>query len=314
MRLKLIVVPLIVVPLIAAVACSDEPSGPDYRSIGPILFTSTRDGTGPERDIYAVNVDGSGIRRLTADPSDDSFPRWSPDGRRIAFTSGRDSVRFGNVWARVTAIYVINADGTGIRRFSDLADVAVHPAWSPDGSRIAFARMNGTPTSGIWVANIDGTGKTQLTSAGVWDDFAPQFTPDGRRIIFLSTRIVGGGFATRLFSMRTDGTDVTEIPRPYSGGSITWYDLSSDGRLLAFSKYDGPDDIYTMTVAGTDLKRLTEDAGEDTHPVWSPDGARLLFTSGRDGNAEVYSMTASGTDVRRLTTHPSFDLGGAWRP
>src|SRR5688500_11684204 len=306
---------LSVVPLIAASACSDEPSGPDYRSIGPILFTSTRDGSGPERDIYAVNVDGSGIRRLTTDPSDDWGSRWSPDGRRIAFTSGRDSLRFGNVWARVSAIYVMNADGTGIRRFSDLADGAVHPAWSPDGSRIAFARMDGAPTNGIWVASIDGTAKTQLTSPGVWDDFAPLFTPDGRRILFLSTRLVGGGFATRLFSMRTDGTDVTEIPRPYSSGSITWYDLSSDGRLLAFSLYaDGPDDIYTMTVAGTDLKRLTEDAGEDTHPFWSPDGARLLFTSRRDGNAEVYSMTAAGTDVRRLTTHPSFDLGGAWRP
>jgi TolB protein len=305
--------PFVALLALLAASCSDDPTGSSGERPGAILFLSTRDNTGGARDVYAMNPDGGSVRRLTTSPHDDGYPRWSPDGRRIAFVSQRDSVLTAGRWARAQAIYVMNADGSGARRLTDPEEgIAGSPAWSPDGRRIAFTRSG--QWTNLWIMNADGSGKTRLTANG-WDDFAPTFTRDGTRILYLSNEYGAAGPWARLFSMNVNGSGVTELPRPYGGGSnITWYDLSPDGSRIAFSlDYPVEQEIYTMTVAGTNMVRLTTSPGEDTHPVWSPDGARLLFTSMRDGNYEVYSITSGGTDLRRLTTDPATDLALAWR-
>lgn len=115
-----------------------------------IAFVSQQDGN-PE--IYAMNADGSGLRRLTDHPAFDGDPAWSPDGRRIAFRSQRD----GN-----NEIYVMKADGTGIVRLTDHPADDLHPVWSPDGQQIAFiSNRDGDP--GIYVMNADGSGIKRLT-------------------------------------------------------------------------------------------------------------------------------------------------------
>ena len=92
---------------------------------GRIAFSSDRDGNW---EIYAINVDGSGLTRLTDQHGEDSSPRWSPDGQRILFQSDRD----GN-----HEIFLMNADGSAVVRLTDdNKDLA--PQWSPDGPRIAF--------------------------------------------------------------------------------------------------------------------------------------------------------------------------------
>ena len=156
--------------------------GPAWSPDGTrIAFVSTRDGNA---EIYVMNADGTSPVRLTSDNAYDSDPAWSPDGSRIAFGSNRGGI--GGIW-------VMNADGSGLRRLTsnnpdcgfDVCPGDWQPAWSPDGTRIAFS--HGSSSGGyeyrhIFIVNADGSGLTQLTH-GIYDDAAkPAWSPDGRKI------------------------------------------------------------------------------------------------------------------------------------
>jgi Tol biopolymer transport system component len=112
--------------------------------------------------IVLMNADGSGGHNLVFDADKNRFPAWSPDGTRIAFSTDRDSP--GNN----TDIYLVNADGTQPTRVTPWSDFRVEfrwydlPAWSPDGTQIAFQRIFGVSPPGTYVINVDGSGLTQL--------------------------------------------------------------------------------------------------------------------------------------------------------
>ena len=149
---------------------------------------------------YTLNVtsaDGSGRTRLTTNPGPDSDPAWSPDGRTIAFVSGRD----GN-----TGIYVMNADGTEQRLLMPAkVDYPPQLAWSPDGQKLAFTVALTSGPDGnleIYVMNADGSGQRNLTPTNSADDGAPRWSPDGRRIVFVGSR--DGGEA--IYVMNADGS------------------------------------------------------------------------------------------------------------
>ena len=145
-----------------------------------------------------MNADGSNQRRLTSNDARDRDPAWSPDGRRIAFSSERD----GN-----SEIYVMNADGSGLTRITNNSDYDGVPAWSPDGRRIAFAsRRDGN--SEIYAMNADGSNQTRLTNRSA-SDWYPSWSPDGRRIAFSSQ--AGGSDSREIYAVNVDGSGVTRI-------------------------------------------------------------------------------------------------------
>src|SRR5205814_9520420 len=111
-----------------------------------IAFDSNRDGN---FEIYVMNADGSGQRRLTRNPAKDVSPAWSPDGRRIAFARDRGSTKPSS------DIYVMNADGSRLRRLTRSPANDVSPAWSPNGRKIVFVsdRDNYSYDNNIWVMN-----------------------------------------------------------------------------------------------------------------------------------------------------------------
>jgi Tol biopolymer transport system component len=170
-----------------------------------IAFVSRRGG---DLEIYVANADGSEQRRLTRNAMRDSNPVWSPDGRRIAYESN---------WQ----LWVMNADGSGQRRLTHNGGRNFNPAWSPDGRTIAFERRLGRYQevdwcSGcggalffeVWIMNADGSGERQLTPAGARNR-APSWSPDGRKIAFVSTR--DGN--QEIYVMNPDGSGQRNLTR-----------------------------------------------------------------------------------------------------
>ena len=279
-------------------------TGPSGRS--QIAFTSDRDGPDPvgdlgNQEIYVMNVDGSGQRRLTYNDAVDQAPSWSPDGKRIAFTSRREGG---------FEIFVMNADGTGQKRLTRLTQRgfgATQAAWSPDGTRIAFRSRS---RHDIYVINADGTGLANLTRHPAADD-GPSWSPDGRKIAFVSDR--DGNF--EIYVMDSDGGNVVRLTRNEARDQQPAW--SPDGRRIAFhSNRDGDQEIYVLNSDGSQPVRLTSNPGEDGSASWSPDGREIVFHRRTLGHLQIYRMNADGSNPRRLTELSSmvFNAFPDWGP
>lgn len=314
----------------------------DWRQ-SKIVFDSMRDGN---FEIYVMNADGSDQQRLTNWDRGDQFPAWTPDGKRISFTSwGReDGLR--------AAVFTMEPDGSHVTRISKgigrqsepmfPGALALGGVWSPDGQRILFD----SPRDGngeIFVMDADGSNVQRLTHTpgiGKVSEDA-DWSPDGNWIAFASDRD-GNGAALgqvgnyRMYVMSADGSNLrrlTDMP----GGRPRW---SPDGRRIVFTspgdrRADNPVEvveIYTMDADGSDVRRLTytTDAGESSSDArWSPDGTKIAFLSGsdtkiRDGDKsrftqwmdsrEIYVMDADGSNVQRLTFNDAYDGHLDWEP
>ena len=270
---------------------------------GRITFASERESNNDEGEIYVMNADGTGVSRLTYKPGgdgpEDSFsPVWSPNGKRIAFSSYRN-------W--VSDIYVMNADGTGISRLTDgWSGNSFDPAWSPDGKRIAFSHAKAGIAQEIYVMNADGTGVSRLTNENEYSS-NPVWSPDGQRIAF----DLNADDHHDVYVMNSDGSNLTNLTNhPASDWSPAW---SPDGRRIAFvSARNHVSKIYVMNADGSQQTRLTQQAGYYGYPTFSPDGRYIAFNTQRDGNYEIYVMNADGSNPTRITNHPGQDSDPDW--
>jgi Tol biopolymer transport system component len=202
----------------------------------------------------------------------------------------------------------MNADGTNLTNLTHLPSHDIDPAWSFDGSRIAF--ISADSTWNIWheirIMNADGTGLRGLVGYNHTLRY-PVYSPADTLIAF---------------EMRDDDSGysniwVTGAPgqlTPQGSGANANHTWSPDGSKLAFtSTRDGKAEIYIMDVDGTNQTRLTysnwEPFGESTDfPAWTPDGSKIVFASNQTGNWEIYIMTADGATVTRLTNNAAMDM------
>ena len=164
-----------------------------------LAFVSERDGNS---EIYVMNVDGTGLLRLTNDAGRDADPAWSPDGKRIAFASDR---------AGSSDIYVMNADGSNLVRRTQTGSSEA-PAWSPDGSKIAFSSLRGGQF-GIYVMSVDGdwANPTRVGYDRGWNAH-PAWSPDGGQIAFVSDWRAFD-FLFDVYVMNADGSNITSAVR-----------------------------------------------------------------------------------------------------
>lgn len=177
---------------------------------------------------------------------------WSPDGQKLAFMSPRD----GN-----SEIYVVNRDGSGLRRLTNHPASDVTPTWAPSGTQIAFTSdRTGKPQ--IWIMDADGSGQQQITRES-WCD-RPTWSPAPFNEIAYASQAGGGydikifDFATRSVKSITNGEGSNESPA-----------FSPNGRHIAFtSSRAGKYQIFTIARDGQNLRQLTK-AGENRYPNWS---------------------------------------------
>jgi Tol biopolymer transport system component len=178
------------------------------------------------------------------------------------------------------------------------------PAWSPDGSRIAFAWRQGWGGGfHLWTVAADGSAVRRLTD-GPWIDGTPTWAPDGSAIAFSSNRD-GPSFAVYLV-----GTNGGSLRRLAAGQGPSW---SPAGDLLALVRVAGDSfDVFTLHPDGSGVRNVTGHIADDRDPSWSPDGRRIVFASDRDGDFDLYVVDAAGGQSQRLTGGALFDLAPAW--
>lgn len=247
-----------------------------------IAFISSRDGN---RELYVMDYDGHNQTRVTFNTVPDLLPAWSPDGRRILFTSYRNN----NPDLFSYAIYEGKLTPISTKGLNTSA------AFAPDGSRIAFSSSR-DGNSEIYIANPDGTGMRRITSSSAIDT-APTWAPNGRLLAFTSDR----GGSPQIYVTDADGTEARRLD-PQSGSyndSATW---SPDGEYILFvSREGGEFNILKIGMTGKTLLRLTSGVGMNENPSWSPDGRHITFASNRSGAHQIYIMDPDGGNIRQLT-------------
>jgi TolB protein len=218
-----------------------------------VVFTSTRSGNA---DIWVMDVDGENLVNLTNTTAAEGWPRWSPNGKQIAFHSNRD----GNF-----EIYVVNADGTGLERLTSYAGVDQWPDWSPNGRKLALRRDHD-----VWVLHLRTGELRQLTTDAALDQMAA-WSPNGRRLAFMSLR---EGYCS-VFLMNADGSGPVNLtPKDAADPAASWCSRApswaGNRRILFMSRRPatgGDFEIFSMRPDGSRLRRLTTAAGEDGTPT-----------------------------------------------
>lgn len=268
------------------------------------------------REVYVMNVDGSGLARLTNDPASDTGPVWSPNGTKIAFISDRSSK------PSMYDIYVMNADGTGVTNLTQsLAARDTSPTWSPDGSRIAFVSgRNSSAPMDIYVMNSDGTGLTKLTKQS-GNIYRVDWSPDGAKLVYDYGGLDHMNHEDHddIYVMNVDGSGVTRLTNdPPDDIMPQW---SSDGTKISFvsNKSEDRDSSgsyhrynYIMNSDGSDVRVLLKGAGAGGEGgSWSPDGTKIALGAGVYRTPVIYILNTDFTCCIQSVSLPrEFVLAG----
>jgi Tol biopolymer transport system component len=292
------------------------PPAPGTKANGVIVFQS-QDG-----DVYEVESDGSGLRELFPASRDITQIAWALDGNLIAWAGAVDG-GYG--------IYVSAPDGSDARRLTDGANDG-WPAWSPDGTRIAFSSSSDPDASrcsrdaewnlicrtDLYVMRADGSELARITSDPA-PEYDPEWSPDGIRIAFTKSDLSG----TAIWIANADGSDPRQVSSA-EGGSDFRESWSPDGSEIAFSAIRYEDTYLWLVNADGTNERLLTNAGYATGPTWSPDGSLIAFvgiTSDLTGAAQseatraLFVMRSDGSGITEIAEVPGGVAGDiAWQP
>src|SRR5215216_113741 len=235
---------------------------------------------GFKTDICIMNADGTNVVTvISSDATSESHnrdPSWSPDGSKFVFTSNRSG-------SGKTEIWMANADGSGllrlttsIQRGSDgqgpIFSLDFGPAWSPDGSKIAFVSNRDGADTELYVMNTDGSNLLRLTDDGL-DDNSPDWSPDSQRIAF--TKSQGAG----IHIINRDGTNLVSVSVLSFSAWPTW---SPDGSKFAFVQLDANNNfrgaVFIANTDGTNKIKVTNNPDGARAPSWAPSSSPPIPT------------------------------------
>src|SRR5437764_4125910 len=281
-----------------------------YRTVRQIIFQRQEADSGCDQE-FIINVDGSGLHRVSNGKGRTTCGYFYDDDRRIFYATTqhagaacppRPDYSKGYVWALYDYdIYVANADGQGARRITNNPHYDAEGTLSPDGKTIVFTSLRDGDLD-IYTMRVDGTHLKRLTRTLGYDG-GPFFSPDGKLIVYrayhpptaadsaeyrsLLAQHLVRPLQMDLWVMNTDGSgqrQVTHLP----GASFAPYFHPDGKRIIFASNSRNPEsrnfDLYLVDLSGSGLEQVTTSPEFDAFPMFSPDGRQLVWASNRHGS------------------------------
>jgi TolB protein len=251
------------------------------------------------KEIYMVDYDGENLTKLTSDKSINLLPRWSLDGERIYYTT----YRWGN-----PDMFEIDLKAGKIRPFTTFQGLNIPGGFSPDGLTMVMTLSRGEDP-GIFALDIV-TKQLKALMKGFGVSTSPSWSPDGKEVAFVSDRAGNPQiYVLNLAANKTRRlTKLNWCDSPSWSPSGAW--LVFAGRETGKEKFN----IFLTDLTGSQVRRLTEKAGDNEDPSWSPDGRFISFTSTRRGRKEIFVMDSDGSAPHPLTDLPGSSFTPNWSP
>jgi Tol biopolymer transport system component len=281
--------------------CRDPAFAPDGRSLAFASCTGAMVGQSCSLQVAGLQgglVSGGKQRQIARDLGTIFGVAWTPDGSSVIYAGG--------VSTPSVSLWRVNVrDGKEPERLELAGGGAFYPAIDFKAGRLTFSRT--LANANIWRLERGGKPAPFLTSSSA-QNANPQYSPDGRRIAFHSSRQVGN---LAIWVANADGTgpaQITNIGSPLSG-TPRW---SPDGRWLAFDalKKGGGWDVWVVEASGSSPRQLTHGPADNVIPSWSRDGSSIFFASKRSGRFEIWRMPAGGGTAEQVTRnggHTAFE-------
>jgi TolB protein len=263
-----------------------------------LAYSSDRDGgqvKGPigQRQVSAIymsDYDGANEKRVTFQTALEISPVWSPDAKAIAYTSYRDG--FPDIL--ISRIYEGKPPERPIKGGKNARNYL--PAWSQDGSRIAFMSARGDDgNTEIYIANRDGSNERRVTNHPMADS-TPTWAPNGNQLAFVSDRTG----SPQIYIVNVDGTELRRISTESYCDRPTWSPAPLN-QIAYTCRGGGGYQIMVYDFATGSSKPISDGIGSNESPAFAPNGRHIAFTSDRTGRPQIYTMARDGTDLRQIT-------------
>lgn len=265
-------------------------------STSKIAFVSDSSGS---KEIYLTDILGDNIRKVTGHKDLAVFPRISPDGSRLVYTS----YHRGNPNLYLTDL---NQSST-TKAISRRAGINMAPAWTQDGRELIITlSKDGNPD--LYQIKTNGSLIRRLTSnSGI--NVSPDFSPDGRKLVFVSDR----SGSPQLYIMELKTRTIERLT--YRGGENTTPSWSPDGKWIAYTgRTNGNHQIYKIRPEGGEPVQLTDSAYDHESPTWSPDSRQIIFSRKRNGSSKLAVISGNGRWPRPLFLLDGNQSSPHWGP